>query len=101
MKSQGATYIAQPSLSLLIEMLDMIKYLESLVGREIYVKTRTGIVKGVLEEVGRNGSLLLSNYEVVRGRPEESFNDRLVLIRGDNIVAVATEMVEVEEAGDS
>jgi len=64
-------------------MLDMIKYLESLMGREIYVKTRTGIVKGVLEEVGRNGSLLLSNYEVVRGRPEEGFSDRLVLIRGD------------------
>ncbi len=101
MKTRGATYIAQQSLSLLIEMLDMIKYLESLVGREIYVKTRTGIVKGVLEEVGRNGSLLLSNYEVVRGRPEEGFNDRLVLIRGDNIVAVATEMVEVEEAGGS
>ncbi len=78
-----------PILSL---MLDMIRYLESLIGKTVYVLTRSGVVKGVLKEVGRNGSLLLENYEVVRGRIEEIFIGREVLIRGDNIVGVATDM---------
>jgi len=81
-------------------MLDMIRYLESLVNSTIYVITRSGVVKGILKEVGRNGSLLLEEYEVVRGRVEEVFMGRQVLIRGDNVVGVATDMDD-EYTGDN
>ncbi len=78
-------------------MLNMIKYLQSLIGREIYVKTKFGLVKGILREVGHNGALLLENYETIEGKIESDFQGKTILIRGDNIVAVMLDMEEIKE----
>lgn len=75
-------------------MFNIIKYLQELIGKEIIVKTKFGLVKGVLIEVGNNGALLLDNYETISGKIEPEFDGKTILIRGDNIVAV---MIGMEE----
>ena len=78
-------------------MFNLIRYLQTLIDKEIYVKTKFGMVKGVLKEVGHNGALLLENYEPITGKIEGEFIGKTILIRGDNIVAVMLEMEEIKE----
>lgn len=71
-------------------MFNLNRYLESLKGEEVIVKTRFGMVKAVIEDVGRNGTLLVSNYRrIVEG--EEIEKRDLAIIRGDNIIAILME----------
>lgn len=78
-------------------MFNLIKYIERLIGKEIIVKTRFGVIKGVLREVGHNGALLLESYEKISGKIESEFNGKTILIRGDNVVAIMTDMEETQE----
>ncbi|HIQ13574.1 MAG TPA: hypothetical protein EYH44_04230 [Thermoprotei archaeon] len=78
-------------------MLNLIKYIEGLIGKEIIVKTRFGVIKGILREVGHNGALLLEDYEKISGNIESEFDGKTVLIRGDNIVAIMIGMEESQE----
>ena len=81
-------------------MFNLIRYLQSLIGREIYVKTKFGIVRGVLKEVGHNGAVLLDEYQTISGKVDAEFQGKTILIRGDNIVAIMLDMEEIKP-GDS
>ena len=71
-------------------MFNLNRYLETLKGKEVTIKTRFGIVKAVIEDVGRNGTLLVSNYRrLVEDREIEG--EKVAIIRGDNIIAILTD----------
>ena len=71
-------------------MFNLNKYLETLRGKEVIIKTRFGLVKATIEDVGRNGTLLVSNYRrIINGEEIERRNS--AIIRGDNIIAILME----------
>ncbi len=78
-------------------MFNLIRYLQKLIGKEIIVKTKFGLVKGILKEVGHNGALLLDEYETISGKVDAEFQGKTILIRGDNIVAIMIGMEEIKE----
>jgi len=68
-------------------MFNLNKYLKNLRGKEVVIKTRFGLVKAIIEDVGRNGTLLVLNYrKIVNG--EEMERRSSAIIRGDNIIAI-------------
>ena len=69
-------------------MFNMIHFLTSLKGKEVLIKTRHGIVKAVIEDVGRNGTLLVSNYRRLSNDGEEIERMETAIIRGDSIIAI-------------
>ena len=71
-------------------MFNLNKYLETLRGKEVIIKTRFGLVKAIIEDVGRNGTLLVSGYRrIING--EEIEERSSAIIRGDNIIAILME----------
>ena len=69
-------------------MFNMIQFLTSLKGKEVLIKTRHGIIKAVVEDVGRNGTLLVSNYRRLSDDGEEIERMDTAIIRGDSIIAI-------------
>ncbi len=69
-------------------MFNIIQFLASLKGREVLIKTRHGIIKAVVKDVGRNGTLLVSNYRRISDDGEEIERMDTAIIRGDSIIAI-------------
>jgi len=72
-------------------MLNMNQFLMSLKDKEVIIKTRHGLVKAVIKDVGRNGTLLVANYRRMNDNGEEIEHREEVIIRGDNIIAILME----------
>ena len=73
-------------------MFNVNRYLNEWLGRDVVIKLKIGKIRCIIESVGNDGSLVVSNITVLETRDTslKNWEEReKVLIRKDSIVAVS------------